>query len=89
MPAAEPVVTELTIDGSGAERGQAQYVRAMAAAQAQMERTLAVNARLAESYSQQARVSQQVAAANDNVSRSFAQRTTMRAALPLDGNRRR
>lgn len=71
MAAAEPIVTELTIDGSGAERGQAQYVRAMANAQAQMERTMMVNARLAEAYSQQARVAQQAAAANDNVARSF------------------
>lgn len=72
MPSAEPIVTELTIDGSGAERGQAQYVRAMASAQAQMERTLAVNARLAESYSRQAQVSPQLVTANDNVARSYS-----------------
>lgn len=72
MAVAEPVVTELTIDGSGAERGQAQYVRAMASAQAQMEKSIAVQTRLFQSYDQQNRVTQQVAVANDNVARSYA-----------------
>src|SRR4051812_31273702 len=68
---AEVVVTELTIDSSGAERGGRAYEQALAKAQSQTERMLTVSGRLAEAYSQQARVAQQVAAANDNVARSF------------------
>src|SRR3990167_2250558 len=63
---AEPVVTELTIDARSAEQGSAQYVRAMANAQAAMERQTAASARLWEANDKQLRVTQQVTAANDN-----------------------
>lgn len=68
---AEPVVTELTIDGSGAERGQGQYVRAMDAAKAAMEKAIATNARLIEAQDRQVRATGMVAAANDNLARSY------------------
>ncbi len=68
---AEPVVTELTIDARGAEQGAAQYVRAMANAQAAMERQAAVSSKLFEVNNKQAQVTKQMAAANDNVASSW------------------
>lgn len=44
----ELIVTELVIDGRWAERGQGQYVRAMDAAKAALEKAIGTHARLIE-----------------------------------------
>lgn len=71
LPASQPVVTQLTIDASGAAAGAAQYDTAMLKAEAAANKLVAANDNLQKLLIAQGDQMKQVAAANDNVTRSW------------------